>query len=144
MTSTIVIDASGIDRISGPADVGERGHHDPRLPGRVEPVPDPDQVRPPDRHAAGAPAPGDVTGRYLLQDNYPIDITAADERLTLTAAGQPSAVLLPLRSGHYRHPGLDLEIRFHRTADRPRTLELRQEGIAQTATRSVGPPTELP
>ncbi|MEV6851587.1 serine hydrolase domain-containing protein [Actinoplanes sp. NPDC051411] len=83
-----------------------------------------------------APPPGDVTGRYLLQDNCPIDITAADGRLTLTAAGQPPALLLRLPSGHYRHPGLDLEIRFHRAADQSSTMELRQEGIAQTATRS--------
>jgi CubicO group peptidase (beta-lactamase class C family) len=88
--------------------------------------------------------PRDVTGRYLLQDNYPIDIAAADDRLTLTAAGQPSALLLPLQSGHYRHPGLDLEIWFHQTADQTYTMELRQEGITQIATRSVSQPSELP
>jgi len=85
-----------------------------------------------------------VTGHYLLQDNYPIDISAADGRLTLTTAGQQPALLLLLQSGHYRHPGLDLEIRFHRTADQPYTMELWQEGTARTATRSVSPPTELP
>jgi CubicO group peptidase (beta-lactamase class C family) len=91
-----------------------------------------------------ATPPADVTGRYLLQDNYPIDIAAADGRLTLTVPGHPSAILLPLQNGHYRHPGLDLEIWFHRTADQPYTMELRQEGITQTATRSVSPATELP
>jgi CubicO group peptidase (beta-lactamase class C family) len=87
---------------------------------------------------------GDVTGSYLLRDNYPIDIAAADGLLTLTVPGQPSTLLLPLPSGHYRHPGLDLEISFHQAADQPYTMELRQEGITQTATRSVSPPTELP
>src|SRR6266516_5607071 len=50
-----------------------------------------------------------------------------------TAAGQPPAVLLPLPNGHHRHPGLDLEIRFHRTDDQPYTMELRQEGGTHTA-----------
>ena len=84
------------------------------------------------------------TGRYLLQDNYPIDIAAADGRLTFTAAGQPPAVLLPLPTGRYRHPGLNLEITFQRTDDQPYTMELRQEGTAQTATQAANPPTELP
>ena len=50
------------------------------------------------RYANGVKAapPGDVTGRYLLRDDYPIDIAAADGRLTLIAAGQPPAVLLPV------------------------------------------------
>ena len=53
------------------------------------------------RYANGVKAapPGDVTGRYLLRDDYPIDIAAADGRLTLIAAGQPPAVLLPLSGG---------------------------------------------
>ena len=70
--------------------------------------------------------------------------TAADGRLTFTAAGQPPAVLLPLPTGRYRHPGLDLEITFQRTDDQPYTMELRQEGTAQTATQAANPPTELP
>jgi CubicO group peptidase (beta-lactamase class C family) len=84
-----------------------------------------------------AAAPGDVTGRYLLRDDYPIDITAAGGQLTLIAAGQPPAALLPLSEGRYRHPGLDLEITFQRTDDQPYTLALRQEGTTQTATRAV-------
>jgi hypothetical protein len=78
-----------------------------------------------------------VTGRYLLRDSYPIDIAAAADGLTLTVPGQPPAVLLPLQSGHYRHPGLDLEIRFQPSADQPYTLQLRQENITQTATRAT-------
>ncbi len=58
----------------------------------------------------------------------------ADGRLTLTAPAQPAAVLLPLPDGRYRHPGLDLEIRFHRVGDEPSTMELRQENDTQTAT----------
>jgi CubicO group peptidase (beta-lactamase class C family) len=81
-----------------------------------------------------ATAAGAVTGRYLLRDDYPIDIGTADGRLTLTAPGQPAAVLLPLPDGRYRHPGLDLEIRFHRVGDEPSTMELRQENDTQTAT----------
>jgi hypothetical protein len=87
--------------------------------------------------------PDDVTGRYLLPDNYPIDIATVDGRLTLAAAGQPPAPLRPLRNGRYRHPGLDLEISFQRTADQPDVMRLRQEGVTQTATRSIAPPTEL-
>lgn len=81
------------------------------------------------------PGISDVTGRYLLRDNYPIDITAADGRLTLVAVGQPSAVLLPLPNGHYRHPGFDLEISFQRAGEESYTMELWQEGITQTASR---------
>lgn len=62
-----------------------------------------------------AVAPNDVTGRYLLRENYPIDIAAADGRLTLTAPNQPSAGLRQLPNGRYQLPGLDLEIRFQRT-----------------------------
>ncbi|MET8150187.1 serine hydrolase domain-containing protein [Actinoplanes sp. NPDC049668] len=84
--------------------------------------------------AAAAPAATDVvTGRYLLRDDYPLDVEAADGGLTLTAAGGHPAVLLPVEGGRYRHPVLDLEIDF-----RPGGLELRQEGVAQTATRIAG------
>jgi hypothetical protein len=100
----------------------------------------------PDRAVLAAPAPvatypqqalagDDVTGRYLLRDNYPIDITAADSRLTLTAPNQPPAVLQQLPNGRYRIPGLDLEIRFQRTDDQTHTMQLRQENLTQTATR---------
>jgi CubicO group peptidase (beta-lactamase class C family) len=98
------------------------------------------------RYATGVKAapPGDVTGRYLLRDNYPIDITAADGRLTLTSSGQPPAVLRPLSAGRYRHPGLDLEITFQRTDDQTYIMDLRQEGTTQTATQAVNPRTEPP
>ena len=98
------------------------------------------------RYAADVKATpaGDVTGRYLLRDGYPIDVAAADGRLTFTAAGQPPVVLRPLPNGHYRHPGLDLEVRFARTADQPYAMELRQEGATQSATRTAGPPAEQP
>jgi CubicO group peptidase (beta-lactamase class C family) len=85
--------------------------------------------------ARAATAPGEVTGRYLLRDDFPLEITAADGRLSLAAAGRPPAVLLPLPGGGYRHPGLDLEIGFRRSGDRL-SLELRQGGVTQTATRS--------
>lgn len=80
---------------------------------------------------------GDVAGRYLLRDDYPIDIATAGGKLTLTAGGQPPAVLLPLAGGGYRHPGLDLEVTFQRTGEQPYTMELRQEGTTQTATQSA-------
>jgi hypothetical protein len=98
------------------------------------------------RYATGVKAapPGDVTGRYLLRDNYPIDITAADGRLTLSSSGQPPAILLPLSAGRYRHPGFDLEITFQRTDDRTYIMDLRQEGTTQTAKQAVNPRTEPP
>jgi CubicO group peptidase (beta-lactamase class C family) len=80
-------------------------------------------------------APNDVTGRYLLREDYPIDITAAGGRLTLTAPHQPPAVLRQLLHGRYRLPELDLEIRFQRTDDQTCTMQLRQENVTQTATR---------
>ncbi|MEU7905386.1 serine hydrolase domain-containing protein [Actinoplanes sp. NPDC049118] len=84
--------------------------------------------------AARAAPPGEVTGRYLLRDDFPIDVAAADGGLSLTAAGQSPAILVPLRDGGFRHPGLDLEVRFQRDI-----MELRQEGVTQTATRTAGP-----
>jgi CubicO group peptidase (beta-lactamase class C family) len=91
------------------------------------------------RYATGVIAvpPDDVTGRYLLPDDYPIDITAADGRLMLTTAGQRPAVLLLLSGGRYRHPGLDLEITFQRTDDQRYTMHMRQEGTTHEATRAV-------
>jgi CubicO group peptidase (beta-lactamase class C family) len=81
--------------------------------------------------AGKAAPPDDVTGRYLLRDDFPIDITAADGRLTFAAPGRPPVALSPLENGHHRHPGLDLELRF----PRPGVLEVRQEGHTQIATR---------
>jgi CubicO group peptidase (beta-lactamase class C family) len=85
-------------------------------------------------HPQPAGAPNDVTGRYLLRENYPIDVVAAGGRLTLTSPNQPAAVLQPLPNGHYRLPGLDLEINF-RADDQTYTMELSQENLTQTATR---------
>jgi hypothetical protein len=46
MTSTLAINAGAVDLISGSIDVGERRHHDARVPRRIEPVQDPDQMAP--------------------------------------------------------------------------------------------------
>ncbi|HEX6685854.1 MAG TPA: serine hydrolase domain-containing protein [Candidatus Limnocylindrales bacterium] len=92
--------------------------------------------------AVKAAPPGEVTGRYLLRDDYPIDVTIVDDRLTLTAGGQPPAVLLPLPGGGYRHPGLDLQVTFQRSGDQPYVMELRQEGTTQTATRNEAGPSQ--
>jgi hypothetical protein len=91
------------------------------------------------KHVAAfeAASPDDVTGRYLLLDNLSIDIGSVDGRLTFATAGQPSAVLRPGPGGHYQHPGLDLDITFQHSAGQPVTMDLRQEGVTQTATRSV-------
>lgn len=86
-------------------------------------------------HSQHAVAPDDVTGRYLLRENYPIDITTSNGRLTLTAPNQPPAVLEQLPDGGYRLPGVDLRIRFPRGDDQTYTAELRQENLTQTATR---------
>jgi CubicO group peptidase (beta-lactamase class C family) len=87
-------------------------------------------------YATGSPnavAPEEVTGRYLLRDDYPIDITADDDgRLILTAPHQPPALLTPLAGGGYRLPGADLEITFRRGDDDRYLAELRQENITQT------------
>ncbi|GAA2550812.1 hypothetical protein GCM10010435_21180 [Winogradskya consettensis] len=86
-------------------------------------------------YATAVPAAplSDVTGRYVLRDDYPIDIAVVGERLTFSAAGQPPVVLVAHPEGHHVHPGLDLEIRFL-----PTGVELRQEGRSQTAARSGG------
>jgi CubicO group peptidase (beta-lactamase class C family) len=86
-------------------------------------------------HPQHTAAPEDVTGRYLLRENYPIDIIATDGRLALMAPNQPPAVLTQLPNGAYRLPGVDLEIRFQRADDQTYTVELRQENLTQTATR---------
>ncbi|MEH1164168.1 serine hydrolase domain-containing protein [Micromonospora sp. CPCC 205539] len=80
-----------------------------------------------------AAPPGDVTGRYVLRDDYPIDITVTNGQLTFSAAAQQPVVLRAAPDGRYLHPGLDLEVRFLQTDDQPYVLELRQEGVAQTA-----------
>ncbi|MEU1679102.1 serine hydrolase domain-containing protein [Micromonospora zamorensis] len=76
---------------------------------------------------------GDVAGRYVLRDDYPIDIAVSDGHLTFSAAAQQPVVLLAEPGGRYLHPGLDLEVRFVQTGDQHHILELRQEGVTQTA-----------
>ena len=64
-----------------------------------------------------------------------MDIAADGTRLTLTAAGQHPAELLPLPGGRYRLPQLDCEITFGHAGGLP-VMHIRQEGTTQTATRS--------
>ncbi|MCX5069568.1 beta-lactamase family protein [Micromonospora lupini] len=87
------------------------------------------------RYATSVPAVrlDDVTGRYVLRDDYPIDIAVTDGHLTFSAAAQQPVVLLADADGRYLHPGLDLEVRFVRSDDKRYVLELRQEGVTQTA-----------
>jgi hypothetical protein len=82
----------------------------------------------------------DVTGRYVLRDDYPIDIAVTNGQLTFSAAAQQPVVLLADPDGRYLHPGLDLEVRFLQNNDQPYILELRQEGVTQTATQSPKQP----
>ena len=84
-------------------------------------------------HRVTAAPPADVTGRYVLRDDYPIDVALTDGHLTFAASTQQPVVLLADPDGRYRHPDLDLEVRFVRTDDQPLILELRQEGVTQTA-----------
>lgn len=81
------------------------------------------------------PAPEDVTGCYLLRDDYLIEITADGGRLTLTAPDQRPAALAPLPGGGYRLPGADVEISFRRAGDQTPIVELRQEHLVEIATR---------
>jgi hypothetical protein len=87
---------------------------------------------PPD--PAGAAAPGDLAGQYLLREDYPVDILASDGHLTLTAPRQHPVDLLRLPGGRYQVPGLDCEITFEDTAGRP-VMRIRQENTTQTAAR---------
>jgi CubicO group peptidase (beta-lactamase class C family) len=98
---------------------------------RCAPPPDP----------ATPPAPDDLTGRYLLREDYPVDILADGTRLTLTAEGQHPAELLPLPGGRYRLPQLDCEITFDHAGGLP-VIHLRQENSTQTATRAPPPRSE--
>jgi CubicO group peptidase (beta-lactamase class C family) len=91
------------------------------------------------RYASGpAPAegaaPGRVTGRYLLRDDYPVQIQADGDRLTCTVPGQRPVELVPLPGSRYRVPGLDCEISFGQ-ADGDITLQIRQEDMTETGTR---------
>ncbi|WP_433124347.1 serine hydrolase domain-containing protein [Micromonospora sp. CA-240977] len=83
---------------------------------------------------------GDVSGHYVLRDDYPIDIAVTDGQLIFSAAAQQPVALVAGPDGNYLHPGLDLEMRFVPADDQPHVLELRQEGVTQTATRSTAAP----
>jgi CubicO group peptidase (beta-lactamase class C family) len=99
---------------------------------------------PPD---AAAPAPGEVAGRYLLRDDYPVDIRADGGGLTLTAPGQEPAKLAGRPGGRWRLPGLDAEITFETAGTGPDaepTLRLRQGGGTQSAARRPGPGRDAP
>ncbi|MEU8329103.1 serine hydrolase domain-containing protein [Micromonospora sp. NPDC048839] len=78
----------------------------------------------------------DVSGHYVLRDDYPIDVAVTDGQLIFSAPGQQPVTLLAASGGGYLHPGLDLEIRFLPSDGQPHILELRQEGVTQTAKRS--------
>lgn len=91
------------------------------------------------RHApspdpAGAAPPGGLAGRYLLREDYPVDIGASDGRLTFTAAGQRPVDLLSQPGDRYQIPGLDCEITFEDTGGPP-AMHIRQDNTPQTATR---------
>lgn len=87
---------------------------------------------------ATPPAAGDLAGRYLLREDYPVDIVADGTGLTFTVSGQPPAELLPLPGGRYRLPQLDCEITFDQGDGQP-VMRIRQEGTTQEATRSPAP-----
>jgi CubicO group peptidase (beta-lactamase class C family) len=87
---------------------------------------------PPDSAAA---KPADVTGRYLLREDYALEIRAPGGSLTCAAADQRPVDLVPLPGGRYRLPGLDCEITFDHVDGSP-ALRLRQEGTVQTAVRA--------
>jgi CubicO group peptidase (beta-lactamase class C family) len=78
---------------------------------------------------------GDVTGRYLLRDDYPLHLGADAGTLTLTAPGQRPAALHPMPGGRYHLPGLDCEISFGHTGGQP-VLSITQEGTTQATTRT--------
>jgi hypothetical protein len=93
---------------------------------------------------AAGPPPGDLTGRYLPREDYPVDIVADGSRLTFTAKGQRPAELVPLPGGRYRLPGLDCEITSGHSDGLP-VMHIRQENTTQTATRSpsLGKPSAM-
>ncbi|WP_305789438.1 serine hydrolase domain-containing protein [Symbioplanes lichenis] len=74
-----------------------------------------------------------AAGRYLLRDDYPVDVAVTGGQVTVAAAGQAPVVLRAQPDGSYLYPGLDLGVRF----PRPGVLELRQEGVTQTAERAT-------
>ncbi|HET7012589.1 MAG TPA: serine hydrolase domain-containing protein [Streptosporangiaceae bacterium] len=93
--------------------------------------------------AASAPEPDDaltsdrVTGRYLLRDDFPIDVVAGPATLSVQVPGQPSVELTPLPGGRYRFPGLDSQVWFEQEDDAI-ILHLHQEGETQSAPRRPG------
>jgi len=83
----------------------------------------------------GSPEPDQVTGCYLLRDDYAIEIGRRDGTLTITAPGQSTVALLRLADDRYRVPGLDCEIRFLHADEHVSAMEIRQEDVTDTATR---------
>lgn len=83
---------------------------------------------------ATSPAADELTGRYLLREDFPVDVVADGTRLTFSASGQHPVDLLPLPGGRYRLPALDCEITFGHSDGQP-VMRIRQEGSTQTAAR---------
>ncbi|HEY3903039.1 MAG TPA: serine hydrolase, partial [Streptosporangiaceae bacterium] len=75
-----------------------------------------------------------VAGRYLLRDDYPIDIESGGSALSMTIPGQPPARLISMPGGRYRFGGLDSQVWFEREEGTV-LLRLRQEGGTQSAGR---------
>ena len=74
---------------------------------------------------------GTAEGRYLLREDYPIDVQVEEGGIVLfAAAGQPPVELTSLSNGNYRHPGLDLEIHFG-----DGVMEMHQEGTVDRLER---------
>jgi hypothetical protein len=84
---------------------------------------------------AEAARPDDITGRYLLREDYPVDIAADGRRLTFAAGGQQPAELLTLPGGRYTLAGLDCQITFEENDGLP-IMHIRQQTTVQTARRT--------
>ncbi len=82
----------------------------------------------------GSLTPDQVAGRYLLREDFAIDIEADQATLSITAPGQPPAELAPLPGGRYRFPGLDTQVWFEREEDAI-VMRVRQEGGTLSAQR---------
>ena len=85
----------------------------------------------------GSLTPDQVTGCYLLRDNFPIEVEAGPSTLSVKAPGQSPVDLAPLPGGRYRFPGLDCQVWFEREDDAI-VLHLHQEGEARSAPRQRG------
>ena len=71
-----------------------------------------------------------VTGAYELHDGYLIHVEDDRGHLTVTVPGQPPLPLAPLPDGRFRVVDLSCELTFTDAG-----LEVRQEGVTQTAPR---------